>query len=305
VAMWRGHWDVAEKRLRELVCADADVDAGANAVNPLAFLGRILARRGDPAAGSLIDRAEKLAAACGEEQKLAVALAATVELQWLAGDADGVRAAAERFLSTANVARHRLLHAEVLCHLRRLGEPVTPFEGCFPAYAAGIGGDWAAAAALWLEVGNPYERAWELCAASDLDVVRDGLAILDRLGATAAARMIRRRLREAGVRNVPRGPRAASRANLAGLTDRQLEIVSLLRDGCTNGEIAERRAAAPARRPLTQAGSRCPPRNVGMRPRQAEYRTLTRRPARRVDDDRHDDVLARRTRRPHSRCSDR
>jgi DNA-binding CsgD family transcriptional regulator/tetratricopeptide (TPR) repeat protein len=238
VASWRGQWDAAEARLRELV--DADVDAGANAVNPLAFLGRILARRGDPAAGLLIERAEKLAAASGEEQKLAVAVAATVEWRWLADDADGVRAAAERFRSTADVARHRLLHAEVLRHLRRLGEPVTPFDGCFAPYAAGIRGDWATAAALWLEAGNPYERAWELCAAPDIRVVGQGLAILDRLGAAAAAAVIRRRLRAAGVRNVPRGPRAATRANLAGLTDRQLEIVALLREGCTNGEIAQR-----------------------------------------------------------------
>ena len=89
VALWRGDGTWPRPRLRELV--DADVDAGANAVNPLAFLGRILARRGDPAAGRLIERAEKLAAACGEEQKLAVAVAATVEWRWLAGDADGVR----------------------------------------------------------------------------------------------------------------------------------------------------------------------------------------------------------------------
>ena len=57
--------------------------------------------------------------------------------------------------------------------------------------------------------------------------------------------MIRRRLRAAGVRNVPRGPRAATRANLAGLTDRQLEIVALLREGCTNAEIAARLYVSP------------------------------------------------------------
>jgi DNA-binding CsgD family transcriptional regulator len=238
VALWRGEWDAAEARLRALL--DADVDAGSNAVNPLAFLGRLLARRGDPAAAALIERAETLAMAGGEEQKLAVALAAAVEWRWLTGDADSVRAAAQRFLSTADVARHRLLHAEVLRHLRRLGDPVTLFDGCFAPYAAGIRGDWATAASLWPEARNPYEQAWELCAAPQVDTVGQGLTILDRLGATAAATMIRRRLRAAGVRNVPRGPRAATRANLAGLTDRQLEIVALLREGCTNAEIAQR-----------------------------------------------------------------
>ena len=38
---------------------------------------------------------------------------------------------------------------------------------------------------------------------------------------------------------LPRGPQAATRANEAGLTGRQLEILRLLADGRTNAEIAE------------------------------------------------------------------
>ena len=41
-------------------------------------------------------------------------------------------------------------------------------------------------------------------------------------------------------RRVPRGPRAATRANPAGLTARQLAVLELLREGLTNAEIAER-----------------------------------------------------------------
>jgi DNA-binding NarL/FixJ family response regulator len=44
---------------------------------------------------------------------------------------------------------------------------------------------------------------------------------------------------------VPRGPRRATRANRFGLTNRQLEIVGLLADGCTNTEIARRMSIAP------------------------------------------------------------
>jgi DNA-binding NarL/FixJ family response regulator len=39
---------------------------------------------------------------------------------------------------------------------------------------------------------------------------------------------------------VPQGPRGATRANPAGLTTRQLEVVALLVEGLTNAEIAER-----------------------------------------------------------------
>ena len=38
---------------------------------------------------------------------------------------------------------------------------------------------------------------------------------------------------------VPRGPASAAQANPAGLTDRQLEVLRLLRSGYTNAEIAD------------------------------------------------------------------
>ena len=63
---------------------------------------------------------------------------------------------------------------------------------------------------------------------------------LERLGAT-----VRPAVRAAtacasfGV-SVPRGPRATTRANPAGLTARQLAVLELLREGLTNAEIADR-----------------------------------------------------------------
>ena len=66
------------------------------------------------------------------------------------------------------------------------------------------------------------------------------LAVLDGLGARPAAALARRRLRELGVTAVPRGPPSTTRANPAGLTGRQVEILRLLARGLTNAEIASR-----------------------------------------------------------------
>jgi len=58
------------------------------------------------------------------------------------------------------------------------------------------------------------------------------------LGAKPAAAAVVRRLHSLGVCDLPRGPRAATRANHAGLTARQMEVVGLVVKGLPNVEIA-------------------------------------------------------------------
>ena len=68
----------------------------------------------------------------------------------------------------------------------------------------------------------------------------EGLRTLEELGATAAADLVRGRLRRQGVTRLPRRPLPRTRANPGGLTDRQLEVLALLAEGLTNAEIADR-----------------------------------------------------------------
>jgi DNA-binding NarL/FixJ family response regulator len=48
-----------------------------------------------------------------------------------------------------------------------------------------------------------------------------------------------------GVRGIPRGPRPSTRANPAGLTRREVEVLRLLAAGLHNAEIAERLYLSP------------------------------------------------------------
>jgi DNA-binding CsgD family transcriptional regulator len=171
---------------------------------------------------------------------MAVAAGARIEQAWLSGDDAAVRAVGAELLEVAVRAQHRYLRAEILRYLRRVGEPVERFDGCLASFAAGITGDWAAAAEGWARLGNPYHQALELTEAPHLAVALRGLGMLDRLGAVAAASLVRRRLRRAGARGIPRGPRTTTRADPAGLTARQLEVLTLLAEGVANAEIASR-----------------------------------------------------------------
>jgi DNA-binding NarL/FixJ family response regulator len=46
-------------------------------------------------------------------------------------------------------------------------------------------------------------------------------------------------MRDLGIRNVPRGVRATTRANPAGLTTRELDVLRLVAQGLRNSEIAD------------------------------------------------------------------
>jgi DNA-binding NarL/FixJ family response regulator len=70
--------------------------------------------------------------------------------------------------------------------------------------------------------------------------LREAVEELQALGARAAAAIVAGRLRERGVRGVPRGPRATTRENPAGLTTRELEVLAVLAEGLRNAEIARR-----------------------------------------------------------------
>jgi DNA-binding CsgD family transcriptional regulator/tetratricopeptide (TPR) repeat protein len=91
----------------------------------------------------------------------------------------------------------------------------------------------------------PYEKALGLWDAGSTDDLLAALPLLDGLGARAVGALFRARLRTAGVSSVPRGLSPSTRANPAGLTARQQDVLALLADGLTNADIAARLVISP------------------------------------------------------------
>jgi DNA-binding NarL/FixJ family response regulator len=113
-----------------------------------------------------------------------------------------------------------------------------------PPYRAMFECHWQRAAFDFGEVGWTYDRALMLSLLDEEDALMEALEIARGLGAEPLTRRVARRMRELGMR-VPLGQRDATRANPAGLTARQLEVLGLLVEGLTNAEIADRLVVSP------------------------------------------------------------
>ena len=264
LALRRGRWTAAEAALRP--GAAAAEPGMPNAAGPY---GRLLARRAadtDPGlTEALLVGAWETALRRRTVTELALAGTALAEWSWLADRRDRLEEVVRAWRPHAARPTAAPAWAEVLRYARRGGVAVpagittVPDEaqtelrgdrrggvtvveipdGAGP-WAAGLRGDWRAAAECWARLGDPYERALELAESGEVGPTVEALHTLDDLGAAAAARHVRRRLRALGMTRVPRRRAASTRANPAGLTDRQLDVHALLAEGLTNAEIADR-----------------------------------------------------------------
>ena len=192
----------------------------------------------------VLEEARALPTAQRDIMRFAPLAVADAEALWLGlprPDAlSRLRAAFERSLLTQGQPWNL---AETALWLTVLGERVSvPIDRACrlqPPYRAHIEGEWRQAAKLWGELGCRYEQAIAL-SAGDEPAQRKALAIFDELGAVPAAARVRRQLRAGGVRAIPRGPIGHTRASPAGLTRRQSQVLALLVDGLSNGQIAQR-----------------------------------------------------------------
>jgi DNA-binding CsgD family transcriptional regulator/tetratricopeptide (TPR) repeat protein len=232
-----GHWTDAAEICAELLRNPRCIGIGRMVT--LTVIGRLRARRGDPGVWEALDESLALARETGHLQRLWPTAAARAEAAWLAGHLDAEVAVLQDAYALAAKLDYPWAVGELCYWLSRAGHPPqAPGQAAEP-FRLALAGRHAEAAAAWDALGCVFEAALARLDADDDRLVREALRTFEELGAPPAARLAANKLRESGAR-VPRGPNAATLANPAGLTAREVEVVGLLAEGLRNAEIAER-----------------------------------------------------------------
>ena len=230
-----GRWDESAALSRELLTRSGA--SPVNRINPLTSLGTILARRGEPGAQGHLDEAMRSADGTAIPSHILRVRLARAEACWLQGrDADARREA--ELADEASTDDDGWERGMIAVWLRRTGSARPPRGELAEPYRQQVAGDWEQAASRWTQLGCRYEAALALLGSGQEAALRDALSIFTDLGAGAAAGITRHAMREHGVRSIPAGPRAATRAHPLGLTRREHEVLDLIVDGRTNAEIA-------------------------------------------------------------------
>ncbi len=226
-------WDEALERAHEVLATRA---SPINRLTSLITAGLVTARRGDPGVETFLDEARAVALGVAEPQYIAWALLACGEAAWLRGDDDTARAEFALALDRVTDLEARET-AALLAWQCRLG---TGRADAIPSgpYGVQVAGPPRRAARAWDALGMRYHGALALGDSSDEADLREAIARLSRLS-PPAARRVRQRMRDHGLRSVPAGARAQTRADPHGLTPREREVLELLRVDLTNEQIAQ------------------------------------------------------------------
>lgn len=226
----RGRWTEAEE-----VLTRRDRNMAAETWTVLAVEGLLRARRGEPHAERLVDRAWAEVRRVPEGSRQGVIRCAVVETAWLRGDhADALREL--RAAAETSALRFARTGGELALWAFRYGVDLEPPPGAAEPVALELAGDWRGAIRAWRELESPYDAALAALPGDDR-AARAAAAALHELGALGAARAFARERTAAGAR-APRGPRRSTRAHPAGLTRREQEVLESLATGATNPGIA-------------------------------------------------------------------
>jgi len=232
-----GRWAEATATAEQLI--RSETQASIVKILALIVIGTIRMRKGETDALPLLLEARTKAFEAMELQRVLAALTALLEYEWITGQAILEKTAIEYVIGLISQGGTMRESSEFDYWLWKVRRSQIPWHEVHDSYRADDPAMAIKTAAAWEHLGCPYEQALFLFE-GDEDAKRDAIAIVHRLGATAVYEKMKLGMRSEGIRSIPRGSRKSTRENPALLTERELGVLELLKEGLPNKEIGSR-----------------------------------------------------------------
>ncbi|MDN3547563.1 helix-turn-helix transcriptional regulator [Mucilaginibacter aquaedulcis] len=232
-----GNWDEASRVAESLV--KNEMHSPIVKIGALVVLATIKMRKGDTDVFPLLAEAKSMAFETMELQRIIPALVALLEYEWITDSIVIEKAAIDTAISMVERMGNIYENNEFAFWLLKARKQHIPLREFYEGYQVYNPSVAMKAADLWEQLGCPYEQALALFEGDEPEK-RRALIIVQQLGADAVYQKMKLEMRSCGIKNIPRGQRKSTRSNSARLTERELDVLQLLKEGMQNKEIAAR-----------------------------------------------------------------
>ena len=206
-------------------------------ITALIVVAKILMRKGDKDVLPLLLEAKIKSFKTMELQRVIPSMAALLEYEWLTGKTIIEQNDIEQTTVLMQKTGIDLEKNEFAFWMKKAGRHFVTGKEIAEAYDTSNAAKALKAASLWEKTGCPYEQALVLFEGQE-DDKRKAIKLVQDLDANAVYEKMKQEMRNAGIKNIPRGIRKSTRSNAALLTYREMDVLRLLKEDMHNKEIA-------------------------------------------------------------------